>query len=526
MVLTSPKRLFHVPTMSTVFYENVVDDVKKKGYAAISHVWGEQTMYSVDELGVKCGIDWDIPLSDLEKMDKLKESMSHYEMEYCWFDVFCMPQNKIHEVNAEVPFMGDYYAGAAITLVISRKSGFALSNGWKTGAIDLTEPQGIANLASSAMRTISNNFAIDDDEWFTRVWTFQEAVLSKNTKYIGSNEMYMDLSAAFDKLDARNVANNTIKTMITANLSKIGNAIKCHREGQMDLIGVMSRHVHRNCYKPQDKFYGALGILGYKDFVVDYNIKMEDLNRKIIQHAYSRGDMSWLSAGTLHEYGFIQPLYNAFDCVGTEWHEEIPGICDIKFQSNALQINTYTAGTVTQCTHWTKSDGGDNFVTWAVEEFRDWKLKDDIIVRTLAAGQHVPESSFVSLGAQIYNPIRAIKRCGGNPFKILPNISITAMSSVGEWIDTKCTMFEENASTRQSIAMISYATGEQKPLVIHGHPDVGDTIMLLRMHDKFGRILGFVVDKSFKRKGLCLCEKIEMTEEEAVSRYLPHEFPL
>jgi hypothetical protein len=526
MSLTPPKRLFHVPTMSTVFYENVVDDVKKKGYAAISHVWGEQTMYSVDELGVKCGIDWDIPLSDLEKMDKLKESMSHYEMEYCWFDVFCMPQNKIHEVNAEVPFMGDYYAGAAITLVISKKSGSVLSNGWKTEEVDtdFTKPQGIASLTSSVIRS-TLNANVDDDEWFTRVWTFQEAVLSKNTKYIGSRGVYHDLSASFDMLDARNLVGNMVNTTRISNTSIVGDAMKCHREGKMDLIGVMSRHAHRNCYKPQDKFYGALGVLDYKDFVVDYNIEMDDLNKKIIQHAYSRGDMSWLSAGTLPEYGFIQPLYNAFDCVGKEWFEEIPGICNIKLQSNALQINTYTVGTVTQCTHWTKSDG-DNFVTWAVEEFRDWKLKDDIIVRTLAAGQHVPESSFISIGMQIYNPIRAIKRCGGNPFKILPNVGTGEMSSLGEWLDAKRTMFEENASTRQSIAMISYATGEQKPLVIHGHPDVGDTIMLLRMHDKFGRVLGIVVDKHFRRKGICLCEKIEMTKEEAISRFSSQEFPL
>src|SRR5690349_22568108 len=122
MSLIPPKRLFHVPSMTTVMYKDNADDIKKKGYAAISHVWGEQTMYTASELGVKGGVDWDIPLSDLEKMDKLKQSMSRYEMEYCWFDVFCMPQNKVHEVNAEVPFMGDYYAGADITLVISRKS--------------------------------------------------------------------------------------------------------------------------------------------------------------------------------------------------------------------------------------------------------------------------------------------------------------------------------------------------------------------------------------------------------------------
>jgi hypothetical protein len=252
---------------------------------------------------------------------------------------------------------------------------------------------------------------------------------------------------------------------------------------------------------------------------------MEDLNRKIIQHAYSRGDMSWLSAGTLLEHGFIQPLYNTFDCVGAKWMEETPGICDIKLQSNVLQINACVVGTVTQCTHWTKDDGDGDFVTWAVEEFRDWKLKDDIIVRTLAAGRHVPESSFDSVGQQIYNPIRAVKRCGGNLFKVLPNINIAGVLYIGEWMDTKRTMSEENANTRQSIAMVSCnVTGEQKPLVIHGHPDVGDSIMLLRMYDKFNRALGIIVDKSFRRKGLCLYPR---TEINGISHdYVPYKFPL
>ena len=43
MDLTPPKRLFNVATMQTVLYKDVVDDVKEKGYAAISHVWGKRS---------------------------------------------------------------------------------------------------------------------------------------------------------------------------------------------------------------------------------------------------------------------------------------------------------------------------------------------------------------------------------------------------------------------------------------------------------------------------------------------------
>lgn len=56
-----PERLFHTP-MTTVLREDNADDVKDKGYACISHVWGIQKMFTAHELGIKGGIDWKIPL--------------------------------------------------------------------------------------------------------------------------------------------------------------------------------------------------------------------------------------------------------------------------------------------------------------------------------------------------------------------------------------------------------------------------------------------------------------------------------
>ena|ERR1700761_1628829 len=112
-----PKRLFHIPSMSTVMYEDVADDIKS--YAAISHVWGDQKMYSAAELGIEDGVDWKIPLSDPKKVGRLVDAMNYFEMQYCWWDILCMPQDKQNEINLEIPFMGDYYSGADITFVLS-----------------------------------------------------------------------------------------------------------------------------------------------------------------------------------------------------------------------------------------------------------------------------------------------------------------------------------------------------------------------------------------------------------------------
>lgn len=119
MALTPPRRLFHVPSMSTVLYVDVADDVAEKGYAAISHVWGKQKLYSADELGILNGVNWEVPLSNANKISRLVDAMNHHGMEYVWFDVLCMPQDKRDEINLEIPHMGDYYSEAKMTFVLS-----------------------------------------------------------------------------------------------------------------------------------------------------------------------------------------------------------------------------------------------------------------------------------------------------------------------------------------------------------------------------------------------------------------------
>ena len=74
-------------------YDDVADDVKKKGYVAISHVWGNQIPHPANTLGIT-GVNWDIPLSNPDKISRLVDAMMEYDMEYCWFDVLCIPQGK------------------------------------------------------------------------------------------------------------------------------------------------------------------------------------------------------------------------------------------------------------------------------------------------------------------------------------------------------------------------------------------------------------------------------------------------
>jgi hypothetical protein len=80
--------------MSTVMYEDVANDVKGKGYVAISHVWGNRKMFTADELSINSGVAWKVPLSSLGKIIRLRVMMTYFK-KYCWFDVLCMPPDRM-----------------------------------------------------------------------------------------------------------------------------------------------------------------------------------------------------------------------------------------------------------------------------------------------------------------------------------------------------------------------------------------------------------------------------------------------
>jgi hypothetical protein len=89
--------------MTTVVYEDVVDDVKKKGYACISHVWECQNMYTPSRFGIKSGAEWEIPLSNPNKIRRLVDVMNH-GMEYCWMDILCIVCSHVGNLSVLLTF--------------------------------------------------------------------------------------------------------------------------------------------------------------------------------------------------------------------------------------------------------------------------------------------------------------------------------------------------------------------------------------------------------------------------------------
>ena len=519
MSLTPPKRLFHVPSMSTVMYVDVADDVGEKGYAAISHVWGDQKMFTADELGINSGVDWKIPLSNPLKIFRLTEAMSDFGEDYCWFDVLCMPQDKQNEINEEIPFMGDYYGGATRTLVLSDES-YIVSDDLAMWCEMMEDIKEVTLDDVSWLHSHENLFDISRDIWFTRVWTLQEAVLSKKITVVDVAGEYVNLSYILEGVIRLSRVGMTYPEMLFGEshlaLAILAAAIESYKDGIYDLVHVMDKNVNRNCYKQQDKFFGVLGVLGYKDFVVDYTINMDDLNIAIAKHAYSKGDISWMAVGRNVGTGFIQPMYSNFVAVGTIW---VDNNSNIKFGDNALWVDAMTLGTVVQCEKFIPmDDNGSGFHGWSVRMFRGWGFDDDEIVDVFLDGVDtnpaIVETMKVFLDVASKGlddddqAIEIAKRLGGKD--VLQNIRSVLDMNVARV-----------ASHNATVAKIRLDKDGDIPLIISGDADVGNKVKTVRLYDMSSNCLGIVCDSN-KRKGVFVCMGMDVPRE----LYKPHNFLL
>jgi hypothetical protein len=489
-------------------YDDVVDDVKDKGYVAVSHVWGNQQMFTADELGVKGGVDWMVPLSNSNKIHRLVDAMDYYEKEYCWWDILCMQQDKQDEINKEIPYMGNYYSGAEVTLVLSDmdhdisddcKKWYTMVQDVVTSDRDFTETE--QNWILSSRRELVN---FSEDQWFTRVWTLQETVLSNHVFIIGIKRGFNLLDLLFGVwYTSRNHPVYSTRLFGKSNriILDLADAIYKHRNKDLTLRSILSMSSKRNCYKIHDRIYGILGILGYKDIIIDYKCDIRDLNKVIVQYSYSKGDISWISIGEGF-MSFVQPMYENFISVGEGWKEDYPDSCNISFQGGALYMDIAEFATVTYCTEF--KDASCDRRTWIVQIIM---LLDELgynasaIYNTLFMYSYKPDENrdsvecmerFINYVHDTTLPYDPIYSSFLEPF-FFPELS--------------------EGLERLTIAEIEpKATYKKYPLVILGQTAVGDKIVTLRIHDHKNRRLGIVLSNSYGRRGVCIIPPIDTPE--------------
>jgi len=522
MVLVPPKRLFHVPSMSTVMYADVVDDVEEKGYVAVSHVWGDQKMYEPKKLGIIEGVDWKIPLSNRDKMMRLKTAMEFLKKEYCWWDILCMPQDRQNVINQEIPLMGDYYAGADMTFVLSDQE-YNASKNLKTW-LDITWTTAMENRSLTLeehewMSNCKENLLdISKDQWFNRVWTLQEASLSKKLILMGTNHVYIMLSEiivpisrAMDKGDMR----------ITEQFRDVHKFVimgfNC-AENLRYLATIMQAIISRDCYRPQDRFYGVLGVLGYKDFPVDYDISMDDLNRKIIQYACSKGDMSWLTVTGYDIDGFIPLLHVNFTYGASTWVTDSPDICNVLFEDGDFCINVAEYGKIVDCKYFSDRDTDElECIQEGILTLRDWDLDAADIIYLISQFKDIPGEV-----------LGMIEMCVNGIFKGYTFETVRqGFATVFGYGSAKYIYHMQLCM--KSLVMVNNRTiakvllnGDELLLALQGKPGIGDRVMLTKVHNLSDRQLGIVVDNRGRRKGVYRIKETNVQDE----RYVRHKFPL
>jgi hypothetical protein len=145
-------------------------------YAAISHVWSDG-MGSVTEEGLpRC------------RIEKIFSTTRTYNQHHLWVDSLCVPSEKESRKNA-IRLMGETYKKASLTFVINRT----------ISSIKFTEEADGVELI--ILKLIMS-------PWMQRLWTLQEAMLSRWLVFEFSNKF----ASAFDVLA---IASSTIYTRIS-----------------------------------------------------------------------------------------------------------------------------------------------------------------------------------------------------------------------------------------------------------------------------------------------------------------------
>jgi hypothetical protein len=509
MPLAAPKRLFDIDSMETCLHESLGTDVLKKGYVAVTHVWGNQIKYKPEDLGIKGGVNWDVPLSNPDKMDRLINAMKHYKMKYVWFDVICMPQDEPDEINKEVPFMGDYYSGATMTFMLANyvpSTSPNVLNGLRFfGRIVRHVPYPTSELAD--MEYISTQGAFID-VWYYRKWTFQEAVLSKKIKFIGYNGHYFSLTNIFKILmDKRMQMHKDDKHNRKG--VELAYSMKSFQQGEYVLGKALYDACERQCDRQEDKFYGVLGILGYKNFHVEYadekitleekDLYMKALNLRIIKHAYSRNDISWLAVQT-ENTGIVPQLYeDSIRYIGSTWKK---GGCNVAFGDDTLCISACEIAIISDCK--ARADLGSKWGLQAIQIFREWGFNDIATISAMMGNREL-SNSLLGAGVEALKPynIDGIFDVAIAAKDLLVEASYHAGMTRKSTNSTVRDILNEELRHTDNICKAT-SNGKMLALIICGRCDIGDKVILLPIYDNLYRALGMIVDSTHRRKGIFL----------------------
>ncbi len=212
---------------------------KLPSYDIISHVWGNKRYKNIIK-----DCPWEICLNK-EELEKLRNILIELKCTFVWIDCLCINQESDNEKKELVPKMANIYAKAKNCFIFP----------WGCG---------------------SSEKVINDKKiapWFFRAWTLQEAIKSRNLKFVeivnGEIKLLSIIDCIFNCIeksqsDIRWLRNNIVglERVYGITIMLDGSAIKP--------IEILKEALKRESTLDEDRIYCCIGLL--KDYM---NISIE-----------------------------------------------------------------------------------------------------------------------------------------------------------------------------------------------------------------------------------------------------------
>ncbi|KAI9370381.1 heterokaryon incompatibility protein-domain-containing protein [Aspergillus egyptiacus] len=319
-----PKRLYNVVERRLYQAAELPQGVR---YAAISHVWGPNVA-SID--GFKYGVPWAIPITNESKLEWIFEAVRVVLGErYIWMDVLCLDQGDRAARETEIGDMGKYYRYATGCFVMLDNAyrdcawGEILSpleeiNGlFKQDQYGMPQTGGADVFGRGAALTtddmgehdslpwIQRIRKIEKASWFQRVWTLQEAVLSKNL-LLCTPERHMTTFATL--LMTVSISENMMGSLFSVGAESQGFSLllelqqsetykilklrQLHLKGHIGFWTLAQAVRSRACTLENDRVLGVLGMLQRSQPVVNSQLDIHSLWYELWKQALIDGDLS------------------------------------------------------------------------------------------------------------------------------------------------------------------------------------------------------------------------------------------
>lgn len=285
-----PKRLIQVNTKKIINTSEFSNITK---YSTATHCWGEYILINSNHIGLT-GIDWNVPL-DKNNLNKLEEILNFAELcgiEWLWADMLCIDQSNDKDKIIEIPKMGDYYKNATSCLMYIPAVNLHMIKSILNKISTIDDDEELSNIGNILLKYLHKSGFLTDN-WWKRVWTLQEFILSKNIIICSNNETLsintlINIFTKIIKLDYLSIESLNIyeKYFIDVVIFKSNN--------EYNIKQVLKLMEQRCCVKVNDRIYGMLGLFPKIKIKVTYEKSLEEISYNFFVELNKSGDNSHL----------------------------------------------------------------------------------------------------------------------------------------------------------------------------------------------------------------------------------------